>query len=301
MLNEDGGIRVRDADAKPLIRSSTIPETLLESARRHRKPDAFKFKKNGQWLSVSTDEFLSRVEELALAFLSLGVNPGDRIAILSENRIDWAVTDYAGLSIRATIVPIYPTLSAPQIEALLRDCEPVAVFVSSAELFRKLWNIRRPRCLRSIVCFDNMPHSAGDTRVLPINALYDIGRHCTYDYPGEFYRNVCEVDCDDVATIIYTSGTTGIPKGVMLTHRNLISNVVASSEILPLTPTDVGLSFLPLSHIFQRHVDYASLHAGATIAYCADVTSVPGDMAAVRPTFAAGVPRFFEKVYARIA
>jgi long-chain acyl-CoA synthetase len=301
MLNEDGGIRVRDADAKSLIRPSTIPEMLLDSARRHQKPDAFQFKKNGHWLSVSTDEFLLRVEELALALLSLRVNPGDRIAILSENRIDWAVTDYAGLSIGASIVPIYPTLSAAQLEALLRDCEPVAVFVSSTELFRKLWSVPRPRSLRSIVCFDNMPHSAGDTRVLSINALYDIGRQCTYDYPGEFYRNICELDSDDVATIIYTSGTTGIPKGVMLTHRNLISNTLASSEILPLTPTDVGFSFLPLSHIFQRHVDYAALHAGATIAYCGDSGSVPEDMAAVRPTFAAAVPRFFEKIYARIA
>src|ERR1051326_1813130 len=301
MLNEDGGIRIRDAEAQSSTNPSTLPELLLESARRHRKPEAFKFKKNGQWINVSTDEFLLRVEELALSLLALGVKPGDRIAILSENRIDWAVTDYAGLSVGARIVPIYPTLSPQQIEALLRDSEPVAIFVSNAELFRKVWSVDRPLPLRSIVCFDNMPHSAGDARVLSINGLYDIGRQCSRDYPGEFYRNVCQVDAEDIATIIYTSGTTGVPKGVMLTHRNLVSNILASSEVLPLTSTDIGLSFLPLSHIFQRHVDYASMYAGATIAYSGDVASAPQDMAMVRPTFAAGVPRFFEKVYARIA
>src|SRR5437667_9583678 len=110
MLNEDGGIRVRDAEAETLIKPSTLPELLFESARQHRKPEAFKLKRNGHWTSVSTDEFLLRVEELALALLALGVKPGDRIAILSENRVEWAATDYAGLCIGAVIVPIYPTL-----------------------------------------------------------------------------------------------------------------------------------------------------------------------------------------------
>jgi len=120
--------------------------------------------------------------------------------------------------------------------------------------------------------------------------------HC----PGEFQRKACAVGCDDVATIIYTSGTTGVPKGAMLTHRNLISNVLATSQRLPLRASDVNLSFLPLSHIFQRHVDYASFYAGSTIAYAESIGSVVEDMAAVRPTFAAGVPRFFEKMYARV-
>src|SRR5438309_2255456 len=108
MLNEDGGIRIRDAEAQSSTNPSTLPELLLESARQHRKPEAFKFKKNGQWINVSTDEFLLRVEELALSLLALGVKPGDRIAILSENRLEWALTDYAGLCIGAVIVPIYP-------------------------------------------------------------------------------------------------------------------------------------------------------------------------------------------------
>jgi long-chain acyl-CoA synthetase len=299
MLNEDGGIRVRDAEANPSTSPSTLPEMLLESARKHRTSCAFKCRIAGHWVDISTDEFLLRVEAMAFALLSLGVKPGERIAILSENRIEWAIADYAGLCIGANIVPIYPTLAAAQIEGLLRDSEPVVIFVSTAELFRKLWSIRRPNGLGSIICFEPALRSADERRVIPIDALYDIGRKATYDYPGEFYRRACEVAPEDVATIIYTSGTTGVPKGVMLTHRNLISNIVASSEILPLTSTDLGLSFLPLSHIFQRHVDYASMYAGAAIAYSGNTTSVAEDMAAVRPTFAAGVPRFFEKMYAR--
>src|SRR5438552_5952952 len=225
MLNEDGGIQIRDTEAQSSTNPSTLPELLLESARQHRKPEAFKFKKNGQWINVSTDEFLLRVEELALSLLALGVKPGDRIAILSENRLEWALTDYAGLCIGAVIVPIYPTLAAAQIEVLLQDSEPAVVFVSTAELFQTLWSTHRPGSLRTVICYENMPRPAGDPRVMPIDALYEIGRRSTYDHPEEFYRNVCEVQPEDVATIIYTSGTTGVPKGVMLTHRNLISNI----------------------------------------------------------------------------
>jgi long-chain acyl-CoA synthetase len=301
MLNEDGGIQVRDAEPSPSTGPTTLPEMLLESARQYRKSNAFKFKRNGRWIDVSTDEFLLRVEELAFALLSLGVRPGDRAAILSENRIEWAIADYAGLCIGASIVPIYPTLAPGQIETLIRDSEPVALFVSTPELFRKLCSIRRPHTLRSVICFENAPRSADEPQVMSINALYDIGRRFAYDYPGEFHRKAYEVDAEDVATVIYTSGTTGVPKGVRLTHRNLISNIVATSKVLPLTSTDLNLSFLPLSHIFQRHVDYASLYAGAAIAYSESGTAVGENMAAVRPTFAAGVPRFFEKLRAGIA
>ena len=297
MLNEDGGIRIRDAETPPSTGPSTLPAMLLQSAKQYRKPDAFKFKSNRQWLNVSTDEFLLRVEALALALLALGVRAGDRIVILSENRIEWALADYAGLCMGAIIVPIYPTLSAAQIEALIRNSEPAVAFVSTAELLEKLQSIRQPRSLRLTVSFEP---SAGRPGVMCLDALYDIGRQSSYDYPAEFFRRVCAVEADDVATIIYTSGTTGIPKGVILTHRNLMSNILATVRVLPLSPTDLSLSFLPLSHIFQRHVDYATLYSGSTIAYSSNTIAVAEDMAEVRPTFAAGVPRFFEKVYRRI-
>src|SRR5215471_1187750 len=137
MLNEDSGILVRDRRT-PAITVSTLPDLLLHSNRQHRKPDAFKFKRNGHWIDVSTDEFLLRVEELFFALRALGLKRGDRVAILSENRIEWAICDYAALCAGATTVPLYPTLSTQQIEALLSECTPSIVFVSTQELTSKL-------------------------------------------------------------------------------------------------------------------------------------------------------------------
>ena len=296
MLNEDGGILIKDAKATASAGFCTVPGLLLHSADWRRKSDAFKFKRSGQWVNVSTEEFLLRVEELSLALEGLGINPGDRIAIMSENRLEWAVADYAGLSTGAITVPIYPTLSAPQVEVLIRDSEPELIFVSTAELLEKVLSIRHRLPIRYVVSFEPICNP----QVMHFDALYEMGRRSMEQCPREFRRKACAIDGDQVATIIYTSGTTGVPKGAMLTHRNLISDVLATSQRLPLQPADVGLSFLPLSHIFQRHVDYASFYAGSTIAYAESIASVIDDMAAVRPTFAAGVPRFFEKVYARV-
>src|SRR5215510_11166271 len=297
MLNEDSGILVSDGEASPSTAISSLTGLLLHSVDQLRKPDAFKFKRDGRWVNVSTDEFLLRVEELFFALRVLGVRSHDRVAIISENRLEWAVVDYAALCSGAITVPIYPTLSAQQFEVLLKNCEPTIVFVSTPELLKKLFSTESGASIRYIVIFDSETQAPG---VMRLDTLYDMGRQSTYDYPGEFRRAALAIDPDDVATIIYTSGTTGVPKGAMLTHRNLVSNVIATGKRLPLHADDVSLSFLPLSHIFQRHVDYATLHAGATIAYTGGVSSVVDDLKTVRATVAAGVPRFFEKVYSRI-
>jgi long-chain acyl-CoA synthetase len=296
MLNEDSGILVSDR-RPPAITVSTLPDLLLHSNRQHRKPDAFKFKRNGQWIDVSTDEFLLRVEELFFALHTLGLKAGDRVAIVSENRLEWAIADYAILCVGAITVPVYPTLSPPQIEALLLDSKPVIVFVSTADILKKVLPAIKATRMRYVVAFDAAIYQPG---VMRIDALYELGRQSTYDCPGNFQRSAMAVKPDDIATIIYTSGTTGTPKGVMLTHRNLVSNILATRERLPIETGDVSLSFLPLSHIFQRHVDYALMLAGATTAYAQSVLTVAEDMREVRPTFAGGVPRFFEKVYARV-
>jgi long-chain acyl-CoA synthetase len=201
------------------------------------------------------------------------------------------------LSVGAITVPIYPTLSPPQVEVLILDSEPELIFVSTAELLGKLLSIRHRLPTRYLVAFEQ---TAGNAEIMTLETLYEIGQQSMERCPGEFRRKASTVGCDDIATIIYTSGTTGVPKGAMLTHRNLMSNVLATRQRLPILPSDVNLSFLPLSHIFQRHVDYASFCAGSTIAYAGSIGSVVEDMVAVRPTFAAGVPRFFEKMYARV-
>jgi long-chain acyl-CoA synthetase len=296
MLNEDSGILVSDG-RPPAITISTLPDLLLHSNRQHRKPDAFKFKRNSQWIDVSTDEFLLRVEELFFALRTLGLRPGDRVAIVSENRLEWAIADYATLCGGAISVPIYPTLSPSQVEALLLDSKPTVVFVSTPDILKKVTAARKLARPRYVVAFDPAIYQPD---VMRIDALYEMGRQSTYDYPGEFQRSAMAVKADDLATIIYTSGTSGTPKGAMLTHRNLVTNVLATSQRLTIGPDDLSLSFLPLSHILQRHADYASMLAGATTAYAESVLTVAEDMRAVRPTFAAGVPRFFEKIYAHV-
>src|SRR5215831_3029737 len=297
MLNEDSGILVSDGEASSTTATPNLAAFLLHSVSQIRKPDAFKFKRDGRWINVSTDEFFLRVEELFFALRAIGLRTHDRVAIISENRLEWAVVDYAALCAGATTVPIYPTLSARQFEVLLRNCEPTIVFVSTPELLKKLFSTESGASIRYIVIFDSETQAPG---VMRLDTLYDMGRQSTYDYPGEFRRAALAIDPDDVATIIYTSGTTGIPKGAMLTHRNLMSNIAATRAVLPLFPEDTSLSFLPLAHIFQRHVDYASIDAGATVAYAQTLNAVQDDMLEVHPTFAAGVPRFFEKMFARI-
>jgi long-chain acyl-CoA synthetase len=297
MLNEDAGILLRDGNMPASATISTLPVLLLHSADQYRKPDAFKFKRNGQWTDVSRDEFLLRVEELFFGLRLLGLERGDRVAILSENRLEWAIADYAVLCAGAATVPIYPTLSTKQIEVLLRDSAPQIVFVSTPLLLEKVQAIRENLPIRYVIAFDE---GVDQTDVVQIETLYDMGRPVSTAHPGEFRHSAMAVDPEELATIIYTSGTTGVPKGAMLTHWNLVSNILATRERLTLRPSDISLSFLPLSHIFQRHVDYACFYAGTTIAYAESGATVGEDMLQVRPTFAAGVPRYFEKIYIRI-
>jgi long-chain acyl-CoA synthetase len=295
MLNEDAGILLSDGETRASTAFSTIPGLLLHSLDQYRKPGAFKFKRDGHWIDVSSGEFLLRVEELFFALRTLGLGPRDRVAIISETRLEWAIADYAVLALGAATVPIYPTLSDAEMENLLRDSEPKFVFVSSFALLEKIWPALLHLPVRHVGAFNPGIYPAG---VMSLDTLYEMGRKSAY--PGAFRDSALGVAPDELATIIYTSGTTGVPKGAMLTHRNLVSNILATAERLRVEMSDVSLSFLPLSHILQRHVDYACVHAGATIAYAESGGIVTDDMMDIQPTFAAGVPRFFEKMHARI-
>jgi long-chain acyl-CoA synthetase len=297
MLNEKVEILEYTSDVDDAFGIRTVPDILLRFMQKFRKPDAFKVKRNGEWIDVSTDEFALRVEDLFFALRALGVKAGDRVAIMSENRLEWAIADYAVVCGGAITVPIYPTLSSTQIESLLRDCEPHLAFVSSESCLAKLAPAAQAAAVRYVVAFDEGAFLPG---VVRLEMLYAMGRQLACCHPGHFQQGSRAIEPESVATIIYTSGTTGVPKGAMLTHRNLAANVVATSKVLPLTPEDLELSFLPLSHIFQRHVDYAALYAGSSIAYAESLSLVAQNIVEVKPTFAAGVPRFFEKVYARI-
>ncbi|HLE56000.1 MAG TPA: long-chain fatty acid--CoA ligase, partial [Rhodothermia bacterium] len=227
-----------------------------------------------------------------------GVARGDRVAILSENRPEWAIADYACLTAGLTDVPLYPTLPADQIAYILRDSGAVAIFVSSEEQAAKIASSRSDvPALRLVISFDAAAGNAGMT----MTALQELGAQGeNAETIATHRREADEVEPGDLATLIYTSGTTGPPKGVMLTHDNIHSNVAATRDKVPFKGQDVSLSFLPLSHIFQRMGDYMMFHTGTSIAYAENMDRVPVNLMEVRPTIVLSVPRLYEKMYARV-
>src|SRR6267142_1244903 len=262
----------------------TIPDLLRHSVETHRKPDAFLVKRQDRWEPVSISEFAERVRAVARDLAARGVKHGDRVAILSENRIEWALADQAILSIGGVVVPIYATLPADHIAPMLADSGAIGAFVSSVAQEEKLRSvIREAPALSWILCFDDgMP--AGATVPQPD------GVAAPTKTPGP----------EDLATLIYTSGTTGTPKGVMLTHRNLVSNAVNSLTAFDVNSKDVHLSFLPLNHIFERTAGYnVMIYAGATIAYAESIEKAALNLQEVRPTILLAVPRFYEKLIDR--
>jgi long-chain acyl-CoA synthetase len=263
-----------------------------------RRPVAFRAKRDGQWLELSYQQLADRVQDLSLGLLELGVSPGDRVAILSENRPEWAVADYACLAARCTDVPIYPTLPAKHVEYALCDSGAVAMFVSTRHQLEKLTSIR-PRVpgLRHVISFDNGVNGAD---VLTLDQVMARGRAARSRHP-RWKDSALAATPDDLATLIYTSGTTGDAKGVMLTHGNITSNVTTCCTLFTFRDTDECLSFLPLSHIFERMFGhYSMFHAGVVINYAESVDTVAADMERWRPTLMASVPRLYEKIYARV-
>jgi long-chain acyl-CoA synthetase len=255
-------------------------------------------KQGGAWVELSYRDLADRIQDLSLGLLELGITPGDRVAILSENRPEWAIADYACLAACCTDVPIYPTLPAKQVEHNLSDSGAAAVFVSTRTQLEKLLAIRQrlPR-LRHIIGFDQDVTGEG---VLSLEQVYARGR-AARPARGSWRADALRVRPEDLATIIYTSGTTGEMKGVMLTHGNIASNVSTCCALFSFTDQDECLSFLPLSHIFERMFGhYSMFHSGVIINYAESVETVPADMQRWRPTLMASVPRLYEKIYGRV-
>jgi long-chain acyl-CoA synthetase len=238
------------------------------------------------------------VQAASIGLRELGIADGDRVAILSENRPEWAVTDYACLAARCTDVPIYPTLPARQVEYILRDSGAVAVLVSSAAQLEKVRSIRdRLPALRHVIAFDADARAPG---AVPFDELLACGRSAQARHP-DWRAHALAATPDDLATLIYTSGTTGDPKGVMLTHGNIASNVTTCVRLFRFVEGDECLSFLPLSHIFERMFGhYSMFYAGVVINYAGSIDTVAADMQERRPTMMASVPRLYEKIYSRV-
>jgi len=277
----------------------TLTSLFFEACRKYDKPDALQLKVGGVFQPISHRTLLDRVRRTALGLAELGVEAGDRVAILSENRPEWAIADYACLTSALTDVPIYPTLPAEQIPHLLNDSGAVAVFCSTTEQAAKIGAIRA-QCpsVRHVIGF--VPDLPGVD--LTLTELEARGQAVDGPERERAWRARADaVKPDDVATLIYTSGTTGNPKGVMLTHDNIWSNVMASTTAVPFAGQDTGLSFLPLSHIFERMAGhYLMFHVGCSIAYAESIDTVAVNLQEVRPTLVCAVPRVYEKLYARV-
>jgi long-chain acyl-CoA synthetase len=276
----------------------TVCDLFYHSVDTFRKAEHLKYKKDGAWHAMSSDELRTAVEELSLGLRTLGVEKGDKVAILSENRPEWAITDFATLAIGAADSPIYSTLTPTQVLYILNDSESKIVFVSNAAQAAKIAEVRsQAKYLKEVVRLDAAP-IAGTIHFDEVRAR---GREALAKDKDAVRKRVAELQPGDLATLIYTSGTTGDPKGVMLTHSNLVSNVLAAAGVMEgFGPHDVYLSFLPLCHSFERTVHNFMMYGGVTIAYAESVEKVPANMGEVRPTIMGSVPRLYEKMYAKI-
>jgi len=278
----------------------TLIRVFLDAVELRNKPAQFVRRNAAGWESIPGARALADVESFALGLAALGVRRGDHVALLSENRYEWAVTDLAILGLGAITVPIYPTLTAPQVRYILENSESKVLVVSTPAQLEKVESIAGGLpALAEIVVMDPPTPSVGRARAFASVTEQGLGAR-TAD-PGAFRRSADAVKSEDLATIIYTSGTTGEPKGAMLTHGNVGSNVEACLKVVNLNETDTCLSFLPLCHIFERMAGlYAMLEGGCTIAYAQSIDTVAADAMEVHPTVLCGVPRFYEKVYARV-
>jgi long-chain acyl-CoA synthetase len=264
------------------------------------RPAAMRYRDNGKWIDITVAQLRDTVRWFSMGLRALGVKAGDRVALLSENRPEWAFSDFAILCAAAVNVPVYPTLLSWQIEYIVNDASATVAIASTHEQLSKLLDIRdHCPCLHQVIVFD-APDEVPEG-VTSFAEVVELGKREEKAHGRERFDELRkQAQPGDLATIIYTSGTTGNPKGAMLTHRNIASNVVATTDVLPLEPGWVAVSFLPLSHSFERTVDYSYFYKGAIIAYVDDALKIGQFLPEIKPVVFAAAPRVFEKVRARI-
>ena len=288
----------RAQDGPVVGASSSLVEALYRNVERSPGKAALVRKSGEKWRTTSYAELHARVERFAAGLAGLGVGEGSRVALMSKNRPKWAISDFAVQSLGAALVPVYPTLEPGQVAHILNDSGSRVLIVEDAELLERVRSVRDevPE-LRSIIVMDD---SFTDVRegVLRFGGVETAGEKEPVSGWEAGWRAIAR---EDVATIIYTSGTTGLPKGVVLTQGNLLSNVEGTSEALPVRGDDTFLSFLPLSHVFERTSgQFLALSLGATTYYAESIEKVPENLREVKPTLMLSVPRLYEKVYDRV-
>jgi long-chain acyl-CoA synthetase len=256
-------------------------------------------REGGKWLPISSRQFAECVTRTARLLHSWGIQPGDRIAILSENRPEWPISDISSLLLGAVTVPLYTTLTADQTAFALNDSGCRVIFLSSNQQLQKVISVLPRTQIEKIVVMDSLEF-AGDLapfadKCITMREVIEEGPD---DLGTQLERRARSVTPDDLATIVYTSGTTGTSKGAMLTHGNITSNILCSLLGFDMHPGLVSVSFLPLCHITARHVDFSMLYHGVTLAYCPFIERLPEALLEVRPSLFVAVPRVYEKIYA---
>jgi len=289
----------------PSVTPATIAELPFFVAGRFSKPDLIGRSAGDRIDHFSGRELVDRVRDVSLGLSTLGMAPGDHVALLSESRPEWLIADFAILTAGSVTIPIYPTLSAEQVAFILSDSRATLAIVSSpAQLEKVVSAAPRVPSLRAIVLIDPIPEGlASPVAVVAFDTVSANGHKTIVDGWGVargYQERARAVRPDDLATIIYTSGTTGAPKGVMLTHGNLAANVAGVLAVLDLNEEDTALSFLPLCHAFERTVACVCLASGVSLIFAESIDTIARDLLRVRPTVMSAVPRVFEKLHARI-
>ena len=265
------------------------------------KNSAYRFKKDGQWKSLTFSEAVDQSEKYSAGLAYYGVQKGDKVALISTNRVEWALIDYAVLALGAALVPVYPTLLKDQVGYIINDSQAKIVIVENEEQREKvnqigdgLDGVERYLCIEGSIDKD-------DTKWHVLDSLSEKGESFLKENPDYVTNSVQKIKREDIATIIYTSGTTGEPKGAVLSHKNFLSNLDEVSKLFECFPEDVFLSFLPLSHILERTAGhYFSCYNASMVAYAESIDTVAANMQEIKPTLMISVPRLYEKMYSRV-
>lgn len=275
----------------------TLSQLFLNTIKSYPKDDLMLYKKEGKYVSISTEEFADRVRCFSLGLRDLGLEAEDKLIVLSENRPEWVISDIANLCLGGITVPIYTSLIPEQIKYIIDDSDAKIVIVSDQSQWQKIEAIKSQ--LTKVTSYITFLSEAPEG-VLTFAQVLERGKKMDKQNPGLFEKMALEVKPDAIASIIYTSGTTGPPKGVMLTHSNIFSNVKTCSSLLPFKDTDTVLSFLPLSHIFERMAMFLYLHNGMSIGFAESIDTLGDNLLEVRPHIMINVPRVLEKIYAKV-
>ena len=277
----------------------TLSQLFLNTIKSYPKDDLMLYKEEGRYVPISTEEFANRVKYFSLGLKDLGNEAGDKLIIFSTNRPEWIMADIANLCLGGITVPIYPTLVPEQVKYIINDSDAKVVVCSNQELWQKIEAVKAELTkVRHYITF----LSEAPEGVLTFAEILERGKKIDQENPELFEKLALEVKPDDLASIIYTSGTTGVPKGVMLTHSNFISNVMTCSSLLPFSDKDTTLSFCPLSHVMEKTVSFAYLYKGCTIGYAEsmDALALAENFLEVKPHIMVLVPRILEKLYSKV-